>query len=121
MSAVVINLEIEKGTTFRQQFQWLNPDGVTPINLAGCTARSQWRSTIDSPNVLNSLTTENQKILIDESAGTITLHLQATETASYTFTSVVYDLEVVFPAVNNEIPVYRLVQGKIKFKPEVTR
>lgn len=119
--AAQINLEVEQGATFRQQMQWFDPDGITPIDMTNCTARSEWRSSVDSTEILKTLTTENDKIVIDVVTGTITLHLDAEETAAITYTAAVYDLEIVFPVIGSEIPVYRLCKGKIKLSKEITR
>ena len=121
MSAAVINLDIEQGATFRQQFQWFNPDGTTPIDLTGCSAKSQWRASIDSTEVLIELSTANGKIVIDAVQGMVTLHLSAVETAALQFTAAVYDLEISFPLIAGEVPTYRLAKGKIKVSKEITR
>lgn len=122
MAAAIIALAVEKGATFRHSMQWFASDGVTPINLTGCSIRSQWRSATDSTTVEEELTTANSKIILDATQGIITLHLTASETSLLKLTSYVYDIEVVYPAnVDGEIVVTRLARGKIKCSNEVTR
>ncbi len=121
MAAVQIPLSIEQGTTFTHTLTWLQPDGVTPINLTGASIKSQWRASIDDPTVLQELSTENGLILVEPTLGKIKIHLPATLTATFTFTSGIYDLEVYMAAVNGEVPVYRLAKGKIKVSKECTK
>jgi hypothetical protein len=64
-----------------------------------------------------TLTTENGKISLGGTAGTITLNLTATETAAITQSSLAYDLELVSAGG----VVTRLVEGQINLTPEVTR
>lgn len=66
-----------------------------PINLAGITGRMQIRADIDSTTVLAELTTLNGGILIDNVLKTITLTIPASTTADFSFTTAVYDLELV--------------------------
>lgn len=121
MAAALLNLELEQGATFSKVLTWFQEDGITPIDLTGATARSQWRTSIDDATTLLELTTENNRIKIDPTFGKITLHLTATETAALTFTAAVYDLEIQFAEVSGESYVYRLAKGKVKISKEVTR
>lgn len=66
-----------------------------PINLAGFTGRMQLRADIDSTIILAELTTLNGGILIDNVLKTITLNIPASTTADFTFTTAVYDLELI--------------------------
>ena len=112
-----LKLKIIQGATFRKPLAWLAPDKTTPIDLTGCTARMQVRSEIESDTVLLELTTENGCIVIDGSAGKLTLHLSPSATAAIAWESGVWDLEVVHPSGD----VTRLVQGSISVSREVTR
>ena len=125
MSAAKHNLTIEQGTTFRHGFQQL--DGPVskdpkaplppPVNLSGYTARMQLRTSIDAPDVLLELTTENTRITIDALQGLITLAIAAPDTAAMTFTSAVYDLDIISPSGQ----VSRIVQGSVSLSRSVTR
>ena len=114
-------LVIYQGTTFDVTFTWrqpiVSPATVgTPVDLTGYTARMQVRSSIASDEVLLELTTENGGITLGDVAGTIALHLDATDTAALEFTSGVWDLELVSADV-----VTRLLGGRLKVSKEVTR
>lgn len=118
---VDVDRSILQGATFSWSFTWKTaPDedsAKTPVNLTGCTARMQIRSKVESPEVLLSLTTENGGIALGGTAGTIELLIDADDTAAITWTSGVYDLEIVFPGGQ----VRRLMYGSVVVSPEVTR
>jgi len=111
------NLRIDQGATFREVITWNTGTPPELVDLTGATARAQIRSTLGSSSVLLSLTTENSKIVLGDEDGTITLALSATETAALTWTTGVYDLEIVFA----DGTVRRLMAGKVKVVAEVTR
>lgn len=109
-------LTIYQGATFRRRLRWLNPD-KTPIDLTGCTARMQVREEVESTAALLELTTENGRIALGGTAGTVDLLVDAGATAAITWTGGVFDLEIVHPGGE----VTRLAQGSCCVSPEVTR
>lgn len=128
MSAGAYNFEVEQGTTLDHPVVWYVPDpgdpdnpdaaGATRINLTGFTARMQVRASKASPTILHEFTTENGGITITAPlTGTITIKASATITAGWTFTTGVYDLEV----VSSGGIVTRLLEGTFTVDPEVTR
>jgi repressor of nif and glnA expression len=88
-----------------------------PVNLTGFTARMQIRSDIDSQTVLAELTTANGGIVLDNTAKTITLTIPATVTAAFTFTTAVYDLEL----ISSGLQVTQFCGGILTLYKEVTR
>ena len=88
-----------------------------PIDMTGYTARMQLRSKLDSSTVIEELTTENDKIVIDNVNKTIKLLISATTTAAYTFSSAVYSLEV----ISSGGQVTPFANGTITLVKEVTR
>ncbi len=117
MTAGRLNLVIEQGATFALALTV--DDSGTPRDLTGNTMRMSIRETIDDTDPLLSLTTENGRITILDQGdypGAFTISLAATDTDDLDFTSGVYDLEVV-----DGVNVERLLQGKVKLSPEVTR
>ena len=113
--AAKYNLKIEQGATFRQTLWWKNPD-ETALDLTGYTGRLQIRANIAATDVLISLTTENGGITITQLTGKIELLITATATAAITWSSAVYDLEMVQGS-----EVYRLIAGNVSVSKEVTR
>lgn len=89
-----------------------------PINMVGYTARMQLRESISSSTVLAEYTTENGGIVIDTALYTILIFVNATDTASYTFSNAVYSLELVSTSDGVVVP---LSVGTIMLIKEVTR
>lgn len=90
----------------------------TPVDMASYTARMQVRESdtaVGDP--LLSLTTVNGGITIDNTAKTITLLVSATDTAALTFTTGVYDLEMISAGG----VVTQLLKGSVSVQEEVTR
>ena len=88
-----------------------------PVDLTGFTARMQIRSDIDSTAVIAELTTANSGIVIDNTQKTITLLISATNTTLFSFTTAVYDLEL----VSSGDQVTPFCGGIITLVKEVTR
>ncbi len=114
MPAATHNLTIERGATYTQRLTWKDPAG-TAINLTGYTARMQLRPRIGGP-VLIELTTENGRIALGGSAGTIDLTIAAADTTTLPTSTVKYDLELISAGGL----VYRLIEGAVTITPNVT-
>jgi hypothetical protein len=87
-----------------------------PVSLAGMTARMQIREKLASTTIIEELTTENGKITIDDAAKTIVLQIPATTTATYTFKSATYSLELIVGTT-----IIPFIYGNITLDKEVTR
>jgi hypothetical protein len=87
-----------------------------PVDLAGYTARMQIREKVTSETVLETLTTSNGKILINNTSKTISLILSAASTEAYTWKSGVYSLEM-----EKEGVVVPFIYGSVVVEREVTR
>lgn len=116
MTAATRDLVIEQGATFYQPLRWKDSDG-NPIDLTNYTARMQIRRNHESDVVLLSLTTENSRIELGGSLGTINLIITAADTKDLNFSEAVYDLEL----IDGNGKVTRLLQGAVTLSPEVTR
>ena len=118
MQPAHIDLDVYKGSTFVKIIQWKTGDPALAVNLTGCTARMQIRKAVNDPTVLDTLTTENGKIVIHEPLnGKFKISIPANVSTAYTFTSAVYDLEIVFV----DQSVVRVIEGCVYAVPEVTR
>jgi hypothetical protein len=114
--AGIYNIIADQGSTFSRQLTWNDSTG-SPVNLTGYTARMDVRSSIDAVGAATlSLTTENGRIVLGGSAGTINLSAEATATQAVEAGNYVYDLELVSGST-----VTRLVQGSFTLRGEVTR
>ena len=88
-----------------------------PIDVTGYKARMTIKNRVGG-TVLYTLTTENGGIVIDAAAKLVTLNISAADTTLMTFTTGVYDLEMVSgatPAV-----VTALISGRVTVTREVT-
>lgn len=102
------------------QFQAYTGGGILeynkPVDMTGYTARMQIRSKVDSPDIIEELTTENGGILIDNINHTIIINISANKTQNMTFTNAVYSVELV--TGNDVIP---FISGNLALVKEVTR
>lgn len=115
-AAGTYDIVADQGATFSRVITWRDAAG-SAINLSGYAARMQLRSQIDATGAaVFELTTENGRISLGGTAGTITLSAAATATAAVPADTYVYDLELVEGAT-----VTRLVQGQFELRGEVTR
>lgn len=115
-----LNLTIEQGATFDLSMTWEDSEGQAR-DLTGYTARMQIRDVIGSANLYAELTTDNEKIRIDDNpaTGKLYLHIPASETETYDWYTGVYDLELVTMSGEEEY-VVRLLGGKVTVSKEVT-
>lgn len=121
MSAGIYDLNVEQGATYTRVFTWTTgttgcSGTMTPVDLTGYSSKMQIRSNATSPTVLFEASTANGKIVLGGTLGTITLTIPAADSASWTFLTGVYDLEL-----SIGMDVTRLLQGKVAVSREVTR
>ena len=92
----------------------------TPLDLTGKTARMQIRKTKKAFSVIAELTTENGRIVLGGTDGSITITLDAIATTTLNNgkgLDAVYDIEL----VTSSTVIDRVLEGKIKLDREVTR
>lgn len=117
MTAFKLNLKIDQGATFTKVVTWKTGSPALPVNLTGCSARMQVRETLEATEKLLELTSENGGITLGGALGTVALRVEADDTAAFTWSSGVYDLEIEFVGGT----VRRLLAGTVTVSPEVTR
>lgn len=115
MAAGIYNITIEQGATFERIFTVTEPDGDLR-NFTGHTGRMQIRRDVDDATVLLELTTENGRIELGGTLGTIRLIVSAADTAALTRGGV-YDYE----DIDSGGEVDRLLKGTVVLDKEVTR
>ena len=104
-------LFIEAGSTFSEiQFQYLEDDGVTPVDLTGYTALMQIRRTPSTELALEVVPT------IDTVDAIVSLNITAAETSTLVDPKYIYGIELI--AEGGE-PVIRFVEGDVLVSPEV--
>lgn len=88
----------------------------TPVSLAACTARMQIRTSARATGTPLVDLVSPTDIVLDDTAKTITITIDADDTAAYTFRHGVYDLEIVSGSV-----VTQLLSGGVTVVDEVTK
>lgn len=121
MSAGVYKINCEQGATFERTITVYQPRlptaaSATPVDLTGYSARMQVRPEKDSPEVLVELTTENGRLTLGGTAGTIAMEIEADVTSTIDSDGH-YDLEI----YTADGKVYRVIKGPFALDPEVTR
>lgn len=119
MAAKKYKFFVEQGSTFRKTFVWKtkNQAGTfVPVNLTGWQARMQVRTSVTASSTILNLT-NGSGITLGGAAGSIEIHLTATQTAALVAGTFVYDLELVSPTGE----VDRKLKGAFVVDPEVTR
>jgi hypothetical protein len=122
--ALKYDLLIDKGATYIKTFTWYDPAPFpnplklthgAPKDLTGYIGAMQAREDVNAATTLFSLTSASGGIVIV--GGVITIRIEASATEAFTFDSAVYDLKLTAP----DGTATRLVEGKVKIDPDVTR
>lgn len=116
MTVTKMDLPIPKGTKVVQPIQVMSGGAVVPL-ASGTRAKMQIRKTRESAIVLAELTTENSRIVIEESTAKVTFNLTSAQTAAFTFDRGVFDLDLIYPDNERE----RIVEGNVFVLPAVTQ
>lgn len=106
----------EQGATFVRSLVWQD-ENETPLDLTGFSGRMHVRQTVQSQNILISLTTDNGGIQITPGTGEIRLYMPAGQMDALPARRAVYDLELISPGG----VVTRLIEGSFTIVPQVTR
>jgi hypothetical protein len=126
MTPGAYSFTLYQGSTFERTFTWLQSDGVTPVDLTGCSARAQGRSAGHSKvapggDPYFNLTDEaDGGLTLGGVAGTIRMVISAELSSTLTFKLCEWDLEIEFPGGDPPV-VQRLLEGKITMDFEVTK
>lgn len=115
MIAGVYNFTIYQGATFSREITVKDANNDL-YDFTNHTARMHIRSEVDSSTTMIELTTENGRITLGGTLGTVDLLIDADDTALLT-TDGVYDLEI----INSSGRVDRLLKGAVTLDLEVTR
>jgi hypothetical protein len=123
MVAGKYNITCQQGSTFDllMELQYPDPEGPPEYeeylkwDLTGYRARMYVKKYQESASPYITLTTENDRIFLNETEGSIRLFIRAEDTAQIP-TSGVYDIEIISPS--NEID--RVVGGLFNLSKEVT-
>lgn len=103
MTPIKHNLKIRRGADWHRIFSHRSAATGVPFDLTGCTARMQIRSELGSSVVLDSLTTENGRLVLVNRVNPlggfvlagIDMIFPSAVTSACTWDEGVYDLEIV--------------------------
>lgn len=115
MTAINYTIEVEQGSDLIIPVRW--EKGGVPVDLSGSLIRCQLRQVVDSPEILDELTTTNGRITFGSEAGYFNLTFPASITTLWSFSRAVYDVEI----VQLSGTVTRLMMGSVINSFEVTR
>lgn len=115
MIAGTHNFTINQGATFSRRLTIKNDEGQ-PFDLTGYQARMQIRRQLSDATFYVELTTENGRITLEPEDGVILLYMSDEVTRTIPKDGV-YDLEI----QSETGEVFRVIEGKVRLKPEVTR
>ena len=117
MSAGFHHFVIEQGATFSKILTLKDSTGSV-VNLSGySSAEMDLRQHPESSTEVLTLTTANSRITLGGSAGTVTLTISASDTASLTADDGVYDLEITDSGGN----VFRILEGTYSIRRGISR
>lgn len=109
------NFKIDQGSDTSIIFNLKDKD--TPVNLTGYSAAMQLRYAAYSSEALDTLTSDNGRLVIDPTKGKITAKFPHEVTELFNPGSMVYDMELVSGAGE----VTRIIEGRVTVVAEVTR
>jgi hypothetical protein len=126
MPAGRYSFTIEQGSTLNLELQYKDANNV-PINLTNYGGKMQVRSTVDSSDVIITLSSSLQSDgtglnfsgssgTTDPVSGSIGIYISAASSSLLNFSSAVYDLEIHSGSIVN-----RILEGQVKLSKEVTR
>jgi len=121
MASAIYSLTIEQGASFVKRLALTHASDGSPYDLTGYTAQMQFRSKVESTDVLYELSTVNGRITIDATGGYVILGLTGAQTAGMTFASAVHDLKLYGPTAGGTGAITRLIHGNVTVSKAVTR
>ena len=114
--AVSKNFEVDQGTTFSFQIDYVANDEVTPIDLTGSSAKLQVRDTKGGSKLAFTLTSPTSGITIDGPNGKLNVKMTPTQTNKLFYPKSSYDIMVV-DSNGNRI---KLLEGFLTLSRSVT-
>lgn len=111
----VYDILVDQGATLNRAFFIKNP-AKRPIDLSSYTARMHIRDLTVSLDIIETLTTETEQIVIDGLDGRVDILLTPAETEALTAKKYVYDLELESP----EGEVTKILSGSLTVRSEIT-
>ena len=116
MTATIVPLVIEQGSTYEMSFVWANDAaGTEPIDLTGVSMRMQVRQK-QQGTVLVDITSPTD-IALGGLTGTVEVTISDEVTSLLPLKKCVYDMEAEMP----DGKVYRVIEGTVTVRPNITQ
>jgi hypothetical protein len=126
MAAGRYSFTIEQGSTLNLELQYKDSNNI-PIDLSNYGGRMQIRPTIESSEIIISLSSSllpdgtglnfsGSNNVTPPESGSIGIYISAISSSLFNFSEAVYDLEIYSGDVVN-----RILEGKVTLSKEVTR
>lgn len=112
-----VNFKVVQGDSFEIAVSYKNEDG-TAINLVDYTARMDVRDIAGGKILCASATEDNGGIVINDSAGQISIKFTPSQTKKFTLPNAAHQLQIINNATNKKIT---LISGHIKVSPSVIK
>ena len=109
------NFKIDQGSDTSIIFVLKNKE--TPLNLTGYSAAMQLRYAAYSEEALDTLTSDNGRLIIEPELGKVTAKFPHSITEKFNPGSMVYDLEL----ISDSGEIKRIIEGRVNVVAEVTR
>lgn len=109
-------IKLNQGSTYTLPLILKDGEGAL-IDLSGYSAAMQIRIVPEAEEVIDELSTDNGRIVIDAENGKLTLSFPHAVTETYPAGQFFYDIEIV--SADDEVT--RILQGRIFISAEVTR
>lgn len=111
----VYDILVDQGGTLNRAL-FLKTSAKQPVNITGFIGRMHIRDYANSSVILRTLTTENDEITIDGTAGRVDILLPPSDTETLDAKNYVYDLEL----ESSDGDVTKIVSGKLTVRAETT-
>jgi hypothetical protein len=110
-----LEFEIDQGCSYSHIIQLFDLLELA-LDITGCSARMQFRSTVQSSNVLLEASTTNSKLVLGTTDGNVMMSLLPADTATFK-SDCVFDCHLTFPTGE----IVKAFVGKVSLNPAVTR
>jgi hypothetical protein len=111
----IISIELIQGEDFELEVSWEDEEG-TPVDVAGYTAKMQFRKNAGDPKKYLEATTENGKISVDTVDNVLRLTIPASEINELIINNLVADFFAISPGNKS----YKLFTANAAVKKRVT-
>lgn len=111
-----LDIQVYKGKRIVQPIVVLTEGQLVSL-VAGTKARMMIRPNALSETILADLSSDNQRLTVDEAGAKVTINMSSAFTATFDFERAEYDVDLIYPSGETD----RIAQGRVFVFPSVTR